>query len=263
MSSELYSDKIRIVYHPDYQNHYTTASCETPARVTSIMEYLDGRFPVIQPEECSDKDILLCHSDGLLTIEKQMPDRYHVARLAAGGAITAAQLAIEGFTSFAVIRPPGHHANPDHNWGFCFFNNMAIAIMKLLADGTINSATILDIDLHFGDGTDTIFKSHDNIHVLNIQSSNPDDFLKSTESSLNSIGHSDIIAISAGFDQYEKDWGANLTIDDYRKIGVLAGAFARNRCNGRIFTILEGGYFIPDLGNNTESLLMGIMQGLS
>lgn len=263
MPSELYSDKIRIVYHHDYQTHYTTASCETPARVKSIMEFLDGRFPVIQPEECTDEDILLCHSDGLLTIEKQMPDRYHIARLAAGGAITAAHLALEGFTSFAAIRPPGHHANPDHNWGFCFFNNMAIAIMKLLSDESINSATILDIDLHFGDGTDTIFKSHNNINVLNIQSSNPDDFVKSTESSLKTIDNSDIIAISAGFDQYEKDWGANLSTDDYRKIGVLAGEFARSRCNGRIFTILEGGYYIPDLGINVESLLMGIMQGLS
>jgi len=227
------------------------------------MEYLDNRYTVIQPEECSDEDILLCHSEGLLITEKQMPDRYHTARLAVGGAIVASRLAFDGFTSFAVIRPPGHHANDDHNWGFCFFNNMAIAIMKLLNEEMIQSATILDIDLHFGDGTDTIFRSHDNIHVLNIQSSNPDDFIKSTKTSLDATGQSDIIGISAGFDQYEKDWGANLSNDDYRKIGVLAGEFAQHRCGGRIFTLLEGGYYIPDLGKNVESLLMGIMQGLS
>ena len=261
MSSELYADTIRIVYHKDYESNYTTASCETPSRVQAIIEHLDEKFPIIQADECKEEDLLLCHSSGLITIEKQMPDRFHTACRAVGGAITAAYLTFEGYIPFAAIRPPGHHANPDHNWGFCFFNNMSIAIMKLLDEKKINSATILDIDLHFGDGTESIFKSHKNVNVLNIQSSNPADFIKSTESSLSSVKDTDIIGISAGFDQYEKDWGANLSTDDYRKIGQLAGDFARDRCQGRIFTILEGGYYVPDLGKNVESLLMGIMQG--
>ncbi len=263
MASELYADTIRIVYHNDYESNYTTASCETPSRVHAVIEHLDGRFPVIQPGACTEEDLLLCHSSGLITLEKQMPDRFNTALLAVGGAISAARLALDGFTPFALVRPPGHHANPDHNWGFCFFNNMSIAIMKLLEEKEINSATILDIDLHFGDGTESIFKSRKDVHVLNIQSSNPADFIKSTESSLNSVKDSDIIGISAGFDQYEKDWGANLSTDDYRKIGQLSGQFAREKCRGRIFSVLEGGYYVPDLGKNVESLLMGIRQGLS
>jgi acetoin utilization deacetylase AcuC-like enzyme len=255
-------EKVRIIYHPDYLNDYSTASCETPERIRSIMKVLGGMFTVIEPAPCSEDDLLLCHSEGLVHMERNMPGRLAIAQMAAGGAILSARSALDGHVPFAVIRPPGHHANPDHNWGFCFFNNMGIAIRKLQKEGKITTAVVLDIDLHFGDGTDIIFKDDPNVRVLNIQSSNPDDFIRTTDSALNAISQADIIGISAGFDQYEKDWGGNLSTGDYNTIGRIAGNWAKTCSRGRIFTILEGGYYIPDLGKNALSLIQGICEGL-
>jgi len=251
-----------IIYDPAYTTSYVTASVEKPERVRQIMKELGDSYPIIKPTSCTDEDILLCHSEGLLTMEKQDDVRFTVAKLAAGGAITAATMPMEGKPSFAVIRPPGHHANPDHNWGFCYFNNMGIAIKRLLADSIIQKAIILDIDLHFGDGTDTIFKSTINVPVLNIQSSNPVDFINETKTRLQQCGSADILGISAGFDQYIKDWGANLSTQDYFTIGQIAGNHARHYCKGHIFAILEGGYYIPDLGKNVIALIEGICNGL-
>ena len=83
---------------------------------------------------------------------------YDMALLAAGGALKAAGLAFEGEPAFGLIRPPGHHASADSCWGFCFFNNMAIAIAGLKSQEQIKTALMLDFDLHFGDGTANIFE---------------------------------------------------------------------------------------------------------
>ncbi len=257
METEKLQETVRIVYHPSFVTNYSTASCECPDRVQSIMASLKYRFPVVQPEPCSDEDLLLCHSEGILISEKLNTHRFEIAKYAAGGAIKAAELALEGYFSFGVIRPPGHHANPDHNWGFCFFNNMGVAISKMIQEQKIKKAVIFDIDLHFGDGTDSIFKGNRDVKVLNIQSSNPGDFIAEAQDALAGIGDVDIIGVSAGFDQYEKDWGANLSTEDYREIGHIAGKFAKEHAKNKIFAILEGGYYIPDLGNNALAFIQG------
>ncbi|HSV95398.1 MAG TPA: histone deacetylase family protein [Spirochaetota bacterium] len=258
-----FKKEIRLIYHPVYLTPYSTADCESPERVRAIMAHLTSKLAVVRPEPCVEEDILRCHTRSLLAQEKNSPDRYAAACMAAGGAIRAAHEALQGFVGFGVLRPPGHHANPDHNWGFCFFNNMGIAIQKLLHEKLIESAVILDIDLHYGDGTEAIFRPHRNVHVLNIQSSQSGDFLRETRSALDAIAAAGIIGISAGFDQYEHDWGGNLSTEDYRTIGHIAGAFAREKAGGRIFGILEGGYYVPDLGKNLEALLEGVCEGKS
>jgi acetoin utilization deacetylase AcuC-like enzyme len=255
------SDSVRIIYHPVYLTPYSTASCESPDRVQSIMTHLGTRYRVVEPEPCTDDDILLCHSEGLLIMERHAEERFLAAKIAAGGAIRCARLALEGLVPFGALRPPGHHANPDHNWGFCFFNNMGIAITRLIRDGQVKSAVILDIDLHFGDGTDVIFRGNPDVRVLNIQSPTPDEFIRETGAALDAIRGADILGISAGFDQYERDWGANLSTDDYRTIGEIAGGFARTKACGRVFAILEGGYYVPDLGRNTVALIEGLCSG--
>lgn len=251
-----------IVYDNLYTTNYVTASVEKPERVRKIMSELGKTYPIVKPDPCTDEDILRCHSEGLLFMEKQDPERYEIAKLSAGGALKAATMSMENKPCFAVIRPPGHHANPDHNWGFCYLNNMGIALKHLIAKGIITRAIVLDIDLHFGDGTDTIFKSNANVPVLNIQASNPVDFINETKSRLEGCDHADILGISAGFDQYIKDWGANLSTPDYFTLGEISGSFAKKRCNGHIFAILEGGYYIPDLGKNAIALIEGILKGL-
>ncbi len=254
------ADRVRVIYHPAYLTDYTTASCEVPGRVRAVMEGLDG-YERITPAPCTEDDILLCHSEGLILSERRDPQRFEVACLAAGGAIRCARLAMEGFITFGAIRPPGHHASPDQNWGFCFFNNMAIALRRLIKDSMIRRAFVLDIDLHFGDGTDNVFKYDNTVEVRNIQSSTPDNFISETMSALKAAFPADIIGISAGFDQYERDWGANLSTEDYRAIGSLAGQWARENCGGRIFAILEGGYYLPDLGLNSAALVEGMAEG--
>ncbi|HUV46194.1 MAG TPA: histone deacetylase family protein, partial [Dehalococcoidia bacterium] len=67
----------------------------------------------------------------------------------------------------------------------------------------------------------------------------------------------DIIGVSAGFDTYEKDWGRSLKTEDYNTIGSMIKETAKS-CKGRRFALLEGGYYIPDLGKNVKSFLEGL-----
>jgi acetoin utilization deacetylase AcuC-like enzyme len=250
---------VTIVFHPDYLTGYSAVECESPERVASIMRCIGNDMNVVTPAPCEERDLLLCHSEGLVMTERMDPVRYRTALLAAGGAIRAAELALEGFVAFGVLCPPGHHANPGHNWGFCIFNNIAIAVRRLLADGRIRNAVILDIDLHCGDGTEEIFRYSDSVELINIQAGSPGEFLEKTRSSLEeSVPRADILAISAGFDQYVRDWGKNLDTVDFYGIGLIAGDFARRRCGGAVFGVLEGGYYTPDLGLNCIALLNGL-----
>lgn len=262
MKKKTDNDLIKIVFHEYYSRNYITSSCEIPDRVASIIDTLKNHYEIIKSIPCTEDDILLCHSEGLLQSEKQDPFRYETACLSAGGAIQAASMALEGYIPFAAIRPPGHHANPDHNWGFCFFNNMAIAIKKLIQEKRIKDAIILDIDLHFGDGTDAIFKDNANVKVINIQSNTSSEFIYETKEELSRAGSADIIGISAGFDQYVYDWGGTLTTEDYNTLGFIAGTHAAKFCHGHIFAILEGGYYVPHLGTNAHAFIQGIAEGL-
>ena len=100
----------------------------------------------------TDKDILRAHTKRHYDYIKHDPLLFELAALAAGGAILAAETAFNGEPSFAVIRPPGHHASADSCWGFCYFNNISISLLKLFSEGKINSAFVLDFDLHTGEG---------------------------------------------------------------------------------------------------------------
>ncbi len=146
--------QFKVIYDDAYLIDYPTASCETPARVMSIMKVLKEHYPILRPTPASDEDILMVHHQSILNVVKQGPELYKAATMAVGGAIMAAELACQGRATFAAIRPPGHHASPGSHWGFCFFNNVAIAIEKMIRNRKISRALILDIDLHFGDGTD-------------------------------------------------------------------------------------------------------------
>jgi len=85
------------------------------------------------------------------------PESYDIALLAAGAAVHAMEHALDtGETAFALVRPPGHHAEPDRAMGFCLFNNIAIAAAAALARG-IERLAIVDIDVHHGNGTQDVF----------------------------------------------------------------------------------------------------------
>jgi acetoin utilization deacetylase AcuC-like enzyme len=248
---------LKVIFHDLYLTDYPTASCETPDRVLSMMQKLRKHYPVLEPTAASDAEILMVHIESILRSVKMDPDVYTAAAMAAGGAIMAAELAYQGQPAFAAVRPPGHHASPGSHWGFCFFNNVAISIQKLIRTEKISQALILDIDLHFGDGTDRFFSGKKGIVVANIQDDTRERFLKNVELALSSNEY-DIVAISAGFDRHQQDWGGTLTTEDYFTIGRNVRNYALTKCEGRYYAVLEGGYNTSVLGENALALCRGM-----
>jgi acetoin utilization deacetylase AcuC-like enzyme len=85
------------------------------------------------------------------------PESLEIAALAAGAAVQAAEYALdEGGAAFALVRPPGHHAEADTAMGFCFYNNVAVAAAAARARG-VDRVAIVDIDVHHGNGTQWMF----------------------------------------------------------------------------------------------------------
>nr|HPN87095.1 histone deacetylase family protein [Smithella sp.] len=141
---------MKVVYHEDYNKVYSSDPASALGRIQAVEKILCGKVTFVEPAAASREDILSVHTpDHVRAVERE--GVYDIAALAAGGAIKAAQI---GLTEpcFALIRPPGHHASSGCAWGFCYFNNMSIALEKLKREGQIRKAFILDFDLHFGDG---------------------------------------------------------------------------------------------------------------
>ncbi|TFH42068.1 MAG: histone deacetylase family protein [Chrysiogenales bacterium] len=183
-----------------------------------------------------------------------------MASLAAGGAILAAERAFSGHPSFAVIRPPRHHASADSCWGFCFFNNMAVSLLRLFIEGKIGSAFVLDFDLHTGDGTINILEGRIDglrVSILNPYAGDPAAYLYEVEEWMESLGRIDIFAASAGFDQGIDDWGNLLSADDYRALGRLMKEYSMKLCEGRRYALLEGGYNHDAMGAHVGAFCEG------
>jgi acetoin utilization deacetylase AcuC-like enzyme len=184
---------------------------------------------------------------------------YEVASLAVGGAIKASEIALTGEPAFGLIRPPGHHASPNSSWGFCYFNNIAISIEKLRKEGKINKAIIVDFDLHFGDGTANFFSGVNEVTYFHPDAGTSQGFIDEISSFLATMKDKvDIIAVSAGFDRHEQDWGGMLKTNDYFTIGKMIKEFTEKQCNGRRYAVLEGGYNHAVLGKNVQSFLEGM-----
>ena len=182
---------------------------------------------------------------------------FNMASLAGGGSIKAAEIAFNGEPSFALIRPPGHHASPDSCWGFCYFNNMGIALEKLREEGKIDSAYVLDFDLHTGDGNINSISGKPGIKILNPTAGDREEYLDEVASDLENSKKCDIIGVSAGFDEHIEDWGGKLTTSDYKELGSMVKEFSDKKCEGRRFALLEGGYNHSVLGENVASFVEG------
>jgi acetoin utilization deacetylase AcuC-like enzyme len=161
-------------------------------------------------------------------------------------------MAAAGKPAFGLVRPPGHHASPNSCWGFCYFNNIAIAIRRLIQMSGISKALIVDFDLHFGDGTSNTFTGNATVtyHHMGADQGELGHFLSEA-------GSFDMLAVSAGFDRAVADWGGTLADDDYEQIGELLKRFSEKKTRGRRFAVLEGGYNHKTLGESILSFLMG------
>ncbi len=245
---------MKVFFHDKFYQVYSSDPAAAAGRIEAIVAVIGERVDFVPAQPASESDIALTHTASHIHRVRQ-EGVYEVAALAAGGAIQTADLALKE-PCFGLIRPPGHHASSGSAWGFCYFNNMAIALEHLRREGKINTAYVLDIDLHFGDGTVNILKDKEYVVVHNVAACERKAYLAEVRDEMEEC-ETDIIAISAGFDNHEDDWGGTLQTDDFREIGrMVLGAAKRNR--GGCFAILEGGYNHKVLGQNVMALIEGL-----
>jgi acetoin utilization deacetylase AcuC-like enzyme len=164
----------RTFEHPD-----TKRRMRNLIEVSGLLEVLTP----IAPRLASEEELLRFHTPEYLARIRKLseerggdageatpfgPGSYDIARLAAGGAIEALDAVVDGRVqnAYALVRPPGHHAEPDRGRGFCIFGNVALAVMHARAVRDIERVAIVDWDVHHGNGTQAAF--YDNPEVLTI-----------------------------------------------------------------------------------------------
>jgi acetoin utilization deacetylase AcuC-like enzyme len=252
---------MKIVYREELARKYTANPVENSDRVIEPARLLRGcGWQFKQLRAAQPEDISRVHGREHIEDVRRM-GLYEPAALAAGGAITAAKLALQGEPAFALVRPPGHHAAANRAWGMCYFNNMAIAVKNIRQRA--KKALIIDIDLHYGDGKVSIFRGDSNVKIVNpwsvdesFEYLNMDGsrYLSQVEDAFQNFDY-DIVGVSAGFDTYLEDWGKLLKKEDICRIGKVIKEGAKMR-DGHRFAVLEGGYH-PDLKWCIKSFLEG------
>ena len=199
---------------------------------------------------------------------------------AAGAGIDAVESILDGSckNAFCIVRPPGHHACIDRSMGFCVFNNIAVAAHYLINKYSFSNIAIIDFDVHHGNGTQDIFYNNKNVNyysthqfplypgtgdlnetgvgnIFNVPlvSGTASDTYKKLfqEKIINQlkIQKPDFMIISAGFDAHSADPLANINLveNDFSYITDQLKMIANNYCEGRLLSMLEGGYDINAL----------------
>ena len=248
---------MKVIFHKRFYEVYTSDPAAEAGRMETIVRTLGKEFEFVESDPAPERDLERVHGRQHIQNVKREPLVYELACLAAGGAIRAAEMAVGGQPAFGLIRPPGHHASPHSCWGFCYFNNIAVAIKKLMSEEKIKKALILDFDLHYGDGTANTFSGSQTVRYFHPEGTSRENCLKDVQRCLETTQETDIIAVSAGFDRHEEDWGGLLKTEDYFSIGEWAKAFSKDRCDGKRFGVLEGGYNHSVLGGNVKRFLQG------
>jgi len=284
---------------------------ESPGRLEAIYKMIETEidFPltIIEPRPASEEEIGFIHSSSYVKFISQTagkervyldPDTstsagtYEAALLAAGGLMKAADSIMEGKirSGFALVRPPGHHAEADQAKGFCVFNNVAIAAEYLVRKYGLKRILIADWDLHHGNGTQNAFYQRKDVlffsthqfpfypgsgfwdevgedagegFTVNVPLSagkTDEEYLFIYRNILGPIAAAykpEFILVSAGFDIYADDplGGMLVTGEGFGALAAelmgLAGKLARDRI---LFT-LEGGYSLEGLADGVREIL--------
>jgi acetoin utilization deacetylase AcuC-like enzyme len=179
---------------------------------------------------------------------------FDVASYAAGSASAAVERTLDGEHSFALVRPPGHHAGPDRSMGFCIFNNAAVAAARALE--SVDRVAILDWDLHHGNGTQTIFYGSDQVLFCSVHE----------EDSFPKTGWVDEIGTGAGRGYtLNAPLAAGSTIADYHLVfrEVFVPALARFRPDALIVSAGQDALADDEHGHmNLEPEDFGVLAGM-
>ena len=249
---------MEILFHKAFLKSYDHTPAGEQNRLDPSWTLLksDPSNKFIEPKLATAECLERAHSKSQIE-EIKKHTYYKTASLSAGAAIKCADFAKEGVASFGLIRPPGHHASRDSNWGFCYFNNIAVSLLHLRSTTSIKRAFILDFDLHDGDGNINILSPLHDYEIFNPDAATEEEYLNLVENALKNAKDCDIIVASAGFDQGIGDWGNLLSEEAYQKIGLLMKDFSLKRCKGRRYALLEGGYNSERLALNIKAFLDG------
>jgi acetoin utilization deacetylase AcuC-like enzyme len=234
-------------------------------------------------QSCAD-DVRNLDADTIIS-----PDSYDAALLSAGAGMTAIDQIITGSiqNAFCAVRPPGHHAEQDHAMGFCLFNNVAIAARYAQKAKGLNNIFIFDWDVHHGNGTQHSFYNDPSVYYCSMHQypfypgtgaieetgtgdglgttlnlpmdaySEDEDYISALENKLIpeiQRYQPDLIIISAGFDAHKNDPLAQiqLTTDCFGQMTKMVMEVATDVCDGRLLSMLEGGYDYDALSNSVQ-----------
>tara|TARA_B100000427_G_scaffold108218_1_gene89764 strand:+ start:162 stop:1091 length:930 start_codon:yes stop_codon:yes gene_type:complete len=185
--------------------------------------------------------------------------------------------------AFCAVRPPGHHAEKNKAMGFCIYNNVAVGANYLIEKYKYKKIAIIDFDVHHGNGTQDIFYNNEKVlyisthqypyypgsgsekekgkfnNIFNIPleaGTNAEKYLNAYEDVLNKIKEfkPEFLLFSAGFDAHIDDPLAQLGLksDDFYEITKRTLEISKSFCNGKVVSILEGGYDLKALQNSSK-----------
>ncbi|MGC8830286.1 MAG: histone deacetylase family protein [Verrucomicrobiia bacterium] len=287
---------IKIITDEKCGEYYLKRHPERPERVLKTIERLKNQTELNLHWESAtfpeDSILFKTHSKQLIAAVKNpdgdfdpdtpaYPKIYEHALRAVGGAIKAAESAIKGECAFSLLRPPGHHATKTQAMGFCYFNNIATAVIYLSEKYPDCKIAIYDFDVHHGNGTEDIVLNRPNIAFYSVHEyphypgtggtnvgencfnypiapgSPRSDYLSKLKTALDDLlrFNPSIIAVSAGFDAYENDPLAtqSLAVEDYYWLGRQL-----KETNIPVFCALEGGY-----SGELPELIFAFLRGLN
>jgi len=277
---------MEILYHSKFLRHNPGSYAEGPYRIEEFGSRTrevdsNGEDYITLVHSKSHQELVreACMDRQVLAEVYLSPESYDAACSAVGLAVMAAERG-----DFAVVRPPGHHAKPERADGFCLFNNLAIAVQKLVNEG--KRVFILDIDGHHGDGTQRIFYENNRVLFCSVHQqfaypwtgeshetgegegkgytmnfplpagSGDRELLEAVDTAIGRAREfkPDAVGVSAGFDGYHEDrlLGLKYTLDGYYQCGRrLADSF------NHIFAVLEGGYHL-DIKRCVDQFIRGV-----
>lgn len=244
-----------MVYNEMARDPFAPTAAAMPGRIDAVMESLRG-YPKMQPglKWMGMAEDLAYQVHDPRYVGELPANLYRYAIASAACAVCAADLALNRQKAFAVTNPPGHHAGRSQSWGFCYLNNMALACAYLLK--YIPKIIIVDLDMHAGDGSEALLRAPWAVYYHAAYPTRRG-LIKELRFFLREQ-NGFALAISAGFDNGRFDWGNLLTAEDYYLIGQELGWFARKKCRGRLFLVLEGGYNQNVLASHVNALVTGI-----